>query len=103
MPSKPSQSEAEFFAREESEKLHRLAEQHRLEKEKAERETNLHAHFMKCPKCGSDLKNSRIGVVDVEECTKCETLVLDKGELEKIKVSDNSLLKSLMDVFSKEE
>jgi hypothetical protein len=99
MPSKPSQSEAEFFAREESEKLHRLAEAQRREKELSEREHNRALHFMKCPECGANLKKARIGRADVEECTECDTLVLHKSELEKVKVSGHNLLKSILDVF----
>jgi len=102
MPVKPSQSEAEFFAREEQEKLHRLAEQQKREKEEADREHSRNIHFMKCPKCGADLKKARMGLVDVEECTHCDTLVLDKGALDRIKISDNSLLKSMIEIFHRE-
>lgn len=101
MTTKPSQSESEFFAREEAEKIHRLAEQQRREHVSSEKEHNRQIHFMKCPKCGADLKTIRLGLVDVEECTECEALVLDKGELQKIKVADNTLLKSFLDVFRK--
>lgn len=103
MTTKPSQSESEFFAREEAEKIHRLSEQQRRERSLAEREQSRQIHFMKCPKCGADLRTIRLGLVDVEECTQCEALVLDKGELQKIKVADNTLLKSFLDVFRKED
>lgn len=103
MSIKPSRSEAEFFAREEQEKLHRLTEQKKREEEEALKERNRTSHFMKCPKCGADLKNTKLGMVDVEECTECDALVLDKGALAKIKVANHSLLKSLIDVFQKED
>lgn len=102
MPAKPSQSEAEFFAREEQEKLHRLSEQKKREEHAKAHEHNRTIHFMKCPKCGSDLKHAKLGLVDVEECTQCDALVLDKGALDKIQVANHSLLKSLVDVFSKD-
>jgi uncharacterized protein len=103
MPSKPSKSETEYFAREENEKIHRLAEQHRRDHARIEKEHERSIHFMKCPKCGANLKNSTIGVVDVQECTKCDTLVLAKGALEKVKVANHNLLKSLIDMFNKED
>jgi len=102
MSPKPSQSESEFFAREEQEKLHRLSEQKKREEEAKAKESNRNIHFMKCPKCGADLKYAKLGLVDVEECTQCDALVLDKGALDKIKGTNHSLLKSLIDVFNKD-
>lgn len=99
MTTKPSQSESEFFAREEAEKIHRIAEQKRREELEAQRTESKNIHFMKCPKCGADLKTVQMGLVDVEECTECETLVLDKDKLKKIEVADKSIFKSLLEVF----
>src|SRR5688500_3012086 len=39
-------------------------------------------HFMKCPKCGHDLKEEVVEAVTVDRCTFCEGLYLDAGELE---------------------
>jgi uncharacterized protein len=39
-------------------------------------------HFMKCPKCGHDLKEESISGVNVDRCTFCEGLYLDAGEME---------------------
>lgn len=101
MTQKPSQSEAEFFAREEVEKIHRLHEVRRRQNSAQEREEQKKIHFMKCPKCGDELETIRMSFVDVEQCPECGAMVLDKGELEKIKVAENSLLKSLLEVFRK--
>lgn len=102
MPVKPSQSELEYFAREENEKIHRLAERQRREHEQQEKEQSRAAHFMKCPKCGSDLKAAHIGAVEVQECAECDTLVLDKKALENVKVANHNLLQSLIELFHKE-
>jgi ribosomal protein L37AE/L43A len=99
MSTKPSRSESEFFAREEAEKIHRLAEQQKREQLESQKEQSKNIHFMKCPKCGSDLKTVRMGLVDVEECSECEVLVLDKDALKKIEVADKSIFKSLLEVF----
>ena len=57
-------------------------EAYRLEHEQAEREKRRLAHWMKCPKCGSDMKEEHLEGVEVDRCTVCEGLYFDHGELE---------------------
>lgn len=102
MPIKPHNHEKEFFAREELEKKHRLQEKQKNEIAAKNLNERKQAHFMKCPKCGDDLKTIRISFVDVEECPSCGAMVLDKGELAKLKTADSSILKSLLEVFKKD-
>jgi uncharacterized OB-fold protein len=99
VPHKPRQSEEEFFAREEAEKKHVLHETHQRQISAHERDERRKLHFMKCPKCGDNLSTIRIGFVDVEQCPDCGAMVLDRGELEKIRVAESGLLKSFMEVF----
>ncbi len=68
--------EAARHAREKREKERTAKEQ------AAERETLRALHFMKCPKCGHDLKEEKLEGVTVDRCTFCEGLYLDAGELE---------------------
>ena len=42
------------------------------------------AHFMKCPKCGHDMKEEKLESVCVERCTHCEGIFFDAGELEQV-------------------
>jgi len=60
---------------------HRL-EAYRLELEKAEREERRLAHWLKCPKCGSDMKAEHLEGIEVDRCTVCEGVYFDHGELE---------------------
>ncbi|MCX8034998.1 MAG: zf-TFIIB domain-containing protein [Candidatus Dojkabacteria bacterium] len=39
---------------------------------------------MKCPKCGSDLRQVEKYDIIIDYCPNCGTVVLDKGEIEKI-------------------
>jgi hypothetical protein len=39
-------------------------------------------HWMKCPKCGHDLKTEALEGVEVDRCTFCEGFFVDAGELE---------------------
>ena len=41
-------------------------------------------HFMKCPKCGHDLKEETLQGVTLDRCTFCEGIYLDAGELDQL-------------------
>ena len=41
-------------------------------------------HFMRCPKCGHELREEGIEGVQVDRCTFCEGMFLDAGELDKL-------------------
>jgi len=41
-------------------------------------------HFMKCPKCGHDLKEEALEGVNIDRCTFCEGIFLDAGELDQL-------------------
>lgn len=54
-------------------------------REKAEESQRLKdLHFMKCPKCGHDMKEEAIEKVSADRCTHCEGIFFDAGELEQI-------------------
>jgi predicted Zn-ribbon and HTH transcriptional regulator len=89
MVDRDSKSEDEWFLRNEKElletaraaRLKREAE--RAAKEKAEETKRLkELHFMKCPKCGHDMKDEKLESVTVDRCTYCEGVFFDAGELE---------------------
>jgi uncharacterized protein len=47
------------------------------------------ASFMKCPKCGSPLKERSFQKIAIDQCTGCNGVWLDAGELEQIAARDN--------------
>lgn len=82
--------EDEWFRKNEKQ----LIEQARAAREKRARERAAHEkaaerkrlkdlHYLKCPKCGHDMKEEAVEGVTVERCTFCEGLYLDAGELER--------------------
>jgi RNA polymerase-binding transcription factor DksA len=81
---KPSESEEEYFAREEAAKLYRATLDKRREMAKDEREALKAAHFMHCPKCGMELKSIRLRDVTVDRCFSCRGTWLDERELERL-------------------
>jgi uncharacterized protein len=61
----------------------RLRREAQLAAEKTvEREKLRELHFMKCPKCGSDLAEVEHLGVKIDRCGHCEGIYLDAGELE---------------------
>jgi acetyl-CoA carboxylase beta subunit len=41
-------------------------------------------HFMKCPKCGHDLRAEDLDGIEIDRCTFCEGFFMDAGELEQL-------------------
>jgi len=79
---KPSSREDEYFIKmdlEKSNKLRSELDQTREEEEKMKRKE---AHWMKCPKCGSDLKEINFQNVMIDKCDECKGIWLDAGELD---------------------
>ena len=91
MVDRGSKSEDEWFRLNEQELLETARqarvkrEAERAAKEKAEETKRLKdLHFMKCPKCGHDMKEEKLESVCVERCTHCEGIFFDAGELEQV-------------------
>ncbi len=95
--------EDEWFARNEKEMLetarvarakreHERAESEALE----ERERTKQLHFMKCPKCGHDLAQCDLEGVNVDQCSFCEGVFLDAGELDSLFLKHDSERKGVL-------
>jgi len=81
---KPSETEEEYFAREEAVKLYRATLEQKRKMAKEEREALKAQHFMHCPKCGMELKTVRLRDVAVERCFNCRGTWFDESELERL-------------------
>jgi hypothetical protein len=84
MSDKPSNTEEEYFKREDAEKMRKLAAEQKRAMAAAEREALRKQHYMRCPKCGMELKEIALKGVQVDRCFGCNGLWLDEGELEKL-------------------
>jgi hypothetical protein len=78
MPDKPSRAEEEFFAKQSAELLKR----HRADAERSARDASRKAHYMKCPKCGADLRTEEYHGIQIERCPECNGTWFDAGEAE---------------------
>jgi acetyl-CoA carboxylase beta subunit len=50
----------------------------------AERAKLKQLHWMKCPKCGHDMKTEALEGIEIDRCTFCEGFYLDQGEIEEL-------------------
>lgn len=88
----PSRNEDEYFAKQDAELIKQMRA--KLDKEREQNERK--AHFMKCPKCGADMKEEEHGPVKVDICPDCHGMFLDAGEMELLQKAQGSGGKTLM-------
>ena len=98
---RPSRNEDEYFAKQDAELIKQMRA--KLDQEREAREAQERkAHYMKCPKCGADLKEKEIGNVKVDVCGECGGMWLDAGEMEmlrKVQQSGGNVFKGILDLF----
>ena len=74
----PSRNEDEYFAKQDAELLRQMRAKLDADREAEKRKQ----HFMKCPKCGADLREEDRGNVKVDVCPDCQGMWLDAGEMD---------------------
>ena len=96
---KPSENEEEYYARKELDRRRQVAKEGEAASLEQEAERHRALHFMRCPKCGSELQEVDFADVRVDKCSKCEGLWLDKGELEKLQAREPGFATKFLNVF----
>src|SRR5687768_9368363 len=86
--------EDEYFYQKDRELLAKLREQAEAQRAKLEAENKKKDYWMRCPKCGSVLKEENYTEVLVDRCSAkdCGGIFLDRGELEILLKAKSSLL-----------
>lgn len=75
--------ETAYFRKQDEELLARKRAQLDAERARQAQLQSGHAHWMKCPKCGENLKEVEIeGRIKVDQCDGCGYIGFDKGELD---------------------
>lgn len=59
-------------------------DQARSEQQKTERKA---AHWMKCPKCGAEMKEIELSGLKIDQCSDCQGVFFDFGELDLLMAS----------------
>lgn len=60
------------------------------QRKQSEAESRKSAHWMKCPKCGGDMKEVALENVKVDQCGECQGVFFDAGELEMLNAKSRS-------------
>jgi len=76
--------EDEYFVKKERELLEKLKG-----KQAAESKASKDASRMKCPKCGEPLQERSFQKIQIDQCTGCNGIWLDPGELEQVAKKEN--------------
>ncbi|MGE0454297.1 MAG: zf-TFIIB domain-containing protein [Vicinamibacteria bacterium] len=96
-------NEEEWFRRNERELLEKARKDR--EKREAERAAGEQVeqrkrlkdlHFMKCPKCGHDMKEETLDGVAIDRCSFCEGIYFDAGEIEDLMLKKLEDRRSIM-------
>lgn len=90
--------EDEYFHRKDRELLAKLREKAEAQRARQESEHRKKEYWMRCPKCGSELKEEKYDVVMVDRCMaqKCGGIFFDGGELELLLKAKPSLLQRIL-------
>jgi len=90
--------EDEYFHKKDQELIEKLREKAEAQRAKQETENKKKEYWMRCPKCGSALKEESYGdLVNVDRCTSktCGGVFFDGGELEIVLKAKSSLLQRI--------
>ena len=85
--------EERFIHKKEAERREQLKKERDVAAKAHAKET----HWMKCPKCGSDMVEKELDNVMIDQCTECQGIYFDAGELEMVMNREES--KSFMNKF----
>ena len=95
-PFEPSDREEEFFKRQDKEKIEKMRSSLDIKREEEARQKRKETHWMKCPKCGSDLEEINFQNVMIDKCAECQGIWLDHGELELLANAQAPLAKGFL-------
>ena len=101
MVMKPSEKEEEYFARTEFERKKKIEEEKHKKLAQEEKKKLKELHYMRCPKCGMELIEIDYKGIKIDECSECEGIWLDTGELETVSKLEKSGLDKFFGVFKK--
>lgn len=99
MPIKPTENEEAYFAKLEFEKKKKIEEEKHKKMAEEQKKKLKELHYMKCPKCGMELIEINYNGIKVDECSECEGVWLDSGELESVSKFDETVLNKFFSIF----
>lgn len=94
--------EDEYFIKKDKEFIKEAKLKKEKEEIKKQKEAQKVLHYMKCPKCGFDLKEIEFKDILIDICPECKGIWLDKEELKELLNRETGVVKSLLKGFSKD-
>jgi uncharacterized protein len=98
---KPSEKEEEYFAKMEFKKKKKIGEEKHKKLAEEEKERLKKLHYMQCPKCGMELIEINYKGIKIDECSECEGIWLDAGELATVAKLEKTGLDKFFSIFKK--
>lgn len=96
----PSESEQEYFARQELERRRKVAQEQEAKLQTEERNNLKKLHWMRCPKCGMELVELEFRGAKIDQCSSCDGIWLDAGELDTVAAAEGGgFMQSLQKLF----
>jgi hypothetical protein len=101
MPVIPSDKEEEYFARLELERKKKVEEEKLKRNAEEEKRRLKELHYMRCPKCGMELREIDYKGINVDQCISCSGIWFDAGEIDILIKLEKPALDKLFSVFKK--
>ncbi len=99
MPVVPSEKEEEYFARLEMEQRKKREEENKKKFAEEEKKRLKELHYMRCPKCGMELREIDYKGIRIDKCFHCEGIWLDAREMESIARLEKGTMNKLFSIF----
>ena len=97
----PTKTEEEYFAKMEFERKKKIEEEKHKKLAEEEKERLKKLHYMQCPKCGMELIEIDYKEIKIDECSECEGIWLDAGELATVAKLEKPGLDKFFSIFKK--
>jgi uncharacterized protein with PIN domain len=96
---KTREQEDEYIARMEFERKKKIEGEKHNKLAEEEKKKLKELHYMRCPKCGMELIEIDYKEVKIDECSSCQGIWLDAGELSAVSKFEKTALDKLFSVF----
>ncbi len=75
-------AEEDYFFKQNKKLIEEKRKQLDAARKAQEADSGRHIHWMKCPKCGSNMSEINMKGIKVDQCSGCGGIYFDRGELE---------------------
>jgi uncharacterized protein len=99
MLTKASNTEEEYFAKEQAQRLKSQALSKVQSLQDHERRVLKEKHWMRCPRCGMELQSLLFKGVTMNKCFSCHTICFDEDSFERISIQHEPFFEAVTSIF----